>query len=137
MQMSMSMPMVFTTATNTPLYSTSWTPSSTGSYAGTCIFLIVLASILRVLYAFRTILEQRWVDQTLKRRYVVVAGQTPEAERVESDDDAKTGTLVTAQGVENVRVVRRDRRAALPWRIGTDVGRAALLMVIAGVGYLL
>lgn len=130
--------MVFTTATNTPLYSESWTPNSTGSYAGTCIFLIILASILRCLYAFQTILEQRWVDQSLERRYVKVAGQTPEAEKMESDKDARKAKLVTAQGVEeDVRVVKRGYREATPWRIRTDTGRAALVTVTVGVAYLL
>ena len=68
----------------------------------------------------------------------MIAGQTPEAEKVERDEDAKTGSLVTAMGVEErVRVVRRDQRGVMPWRFGTDVMRAGLVMVIVGVAYLL
>ncbi|KAH7410354.1 Ctr copper transporter [Phaeosphaeria sp. MPI-PUGE-AT-0046c] len=47
------MAMTFFTSTTTPLYSTSWTPTTTGQYAGTCIFLITLAAIFRALLAVR------------------------------------------------------------------------------------
>jgi copper transporter 1 len=47
------MAMTFFTSTNSPLYSISWMPESKKSYAGTCIFLIVLAAILRGLLAIR------------------------------------------------------------------------------------
>lgn len=135
---SMSKAMVFTNSHTTPLYSTTLTPNSVGGYAGLCIFLIILASILRCLFAFKAILEQRWLAQALNRRYVVVAGRTPEAERVEFDPDAKTGTLVTAQGVEErVKVVRRSASGTVPWRFTVDLPRAAIVTVITGVVYLL
>ncbi|OJJ95981.1 hypothetical protein ASPACDRAFT_47339 [Aspergillus aculeatus ATCC 16872] len=60
---SMSMTMVFFTSTTTPLYSNAWTPSTTGQYAGTCIFLIALAVILRFLLALKPICERSlWND---------------------------------------------------------------------------
>ncbi|RMZ81351.1 hypothetical protein DV738_g2241, partial [Chaetothyriales sp. CBS 135597] len=109
---SMSMAMVFTNSHNTPLYSNSWTPTSAGGYAGTCIFLILLGVTLRLLLAVRSVLEQRWAAQARNRRYVVVVRQDgsrtsePEAERIENDPDAKLGSLITAQGVEErVKVV--------------------------------
>ncbi|KAK8141467.1 hypothetical protein G3M48_010481 [Beauveria asiatica] len=39
------MAMVFQTQTATPLFSNAWTPHSSGTYAGTCIFLIVLVPL--------------------------------------------------------------------------------------------
>src|SRR5437763_966369 len=90
---------VFTTSYNTPLYSNSWTPTSAGSYAGTCIFLIVLALILRGIVAFKAIVEQKWIAQARNRRYVVVKGKMTEAGKVEMDPDAKAASLITAQGV--------------------------------------
>ncbi|ETN44397.1 uncharacterized protein HMPREF1541_10577, partial [Cyphellophora europaea CBS 101466] len=48
-----SMAMVFFTSIHTPLYSSAWTPSNAGQYAGTCIFLITLAAIFRALLAIR------------------------------------------------------------------------------------
>lgn len=87
----MGMQMVFTTSQNTPLYSNSWTPNSSGSYAGTCLFLLVLAIILRCLLAFRSLQEQKWAMKAAKRRYVLVQGQQPEAERIDTNIDAKLG----------------------------------------------
>ena len=52
MDMSQMM-MTFFTSTETPLYSEKWTPSGAGQYAGTCIFLIVLAFVFRGLLALK------------------------------------------------------------------------------------
>ncbi|KKK13880.1 hypothetical protein P175DRAFT_0442926 [Aspergillus ochraceoroseus IBT 24754] len=135
---TMSMSMVFANSHTTPLYSSQWTPSSSGSYAGTCIFLIVLAIIGRLLVAFKAFMEQRWLSAHLKRRYIVVAGKTSEAGRIDTDPDAKTGSLLTAQGVEeSVRVVYRATQEPLPWRFSVDLPRALIFLCITGVSYLL
>ena len=134
----MTMQMVFTNSKSTPLYSNSWTPNSTGQYAGTCIFLILLAVTFRSLLAAKHTLELRWSALARNRRYVVVAGRTPESGRIESDPDAKEGSLVTAQGVEErVKVVQATKQPAIPFRLSVDVPRALLTFVIVGVGYLL
>ncbi|KAA8643399.1 hypothetical protein EYZ11_011321 [Aspergillus tanneri] len=136
--MSMSMAMVFVNAQNTPLFSNQWTPSSTGSYAGTCIFLIILSIIGRLLLAFKAVMEERWINAHLNRRYVAVAGKTPEAGRIDADPDAKIASLVTAQGVEeSVKVVRRPSREPLPWRFSVDLPRAFIFLAFTGVSYLL
>ncbi|KAL4883923.1 Ctr copper transporter [Aspergillus karnatakaensis] len=135
---TMTMAMVFTNAHDTPLFSSQWTPTTSGSYAGTCIFLIILAVISRLLVACKTYLEQRWLNAHLKRRYIVVAGKPSEAGRIAADPDCKTGTLVTARGVEeSVRVVTRDNAEVVPWRFSVDLPRGAAFLVIAGVNYLL
>lgn len=137
--MSMTtMEVVFFSSTSTPLYSSAWQPKSTGAYAGTCIFLIVLAVIFRSLLAGKHILEHRWMDKELNRRYVSVRGVPSEAERISADSDGKGATLISERGVEeHVRVVRRHKRSVTPWRFGVDLPRAAYVTVIAGVGYLL
>ncbi len=135
---SMSMTMMFTNSHTTPLYANSWTPSSEGGYAGTCIFLVLLAMMLRLLFAAKAICEQRWLMNAQKRRYVLVRGRTTEAGRIDQDPDAKTGSLVTANGVEeNVKVVQAKAGAVVPFRLSVDVPRACLTTVIAGVSYLL
>lgn len=135
---SMGMAMFFTTGTSTPLYAESWTPSSIGAYAGTCIFLILLSITLRTLFAAKSVLEQRWAAQARNRRFVVVKGQQPASERIEGDPDAKAGSFVSANGVEErVKYVQADGRRALPFRLTIDLPRAALVTVIAGVAYLL
>jgi solute carrier family 31 (copper transporter), member 1 len=132
------MAMFFTTSSSTPLYAESWTPSSTGAYAGTCIFLILLAITLRSLVAAKVVLEQRWAAAARNRRFVVVKGQQPQSERIENDPDAKTGSFVGPNGVEErVKYVQSDGKRALPFRLTTDLPRAALVTVIGGVSYLL
>jgi hypothetical protein len=135
---SMGMVMVFTTSHRTPLFANSWTPKTDGAYAGTCIFLILLAMMLRSLFAVKTICEVRWKAAARNRRYVLVRGQTTEAGRIDQNPDAKVGSLVTAQGVEeNVKVVQADIKGAIPFRLSVDFPRAILSTLIAGVSYLL
>ena len=132
------MTMVFTNSHTTPLYSSSWTPTSEGSYAGTCIFLVVLAIILRCLFAIKAVAEHKWLAKARDRRYILVKGKGNEAGKIEVDADAKTGSLLTAQGVEeNVKVVRSAARPVMPFRLSVDVPRAVLVLAIAGVAYLL
>ena len=132
------MQMVFFTSTSTPLYSMAWAPMGTGAYAGTCIFLIILASVFRALFVVKSLLENRWADKELHRRPIIVRGRSPDTERLGNSFESKTGTLIVEKGVEEqVKVVRRHERRVTPWRISVDLPRAALTTVIAGVGYLL
>ena len=137
---SSTMMSVFQTSISTSLYSSRWTPTTTGTYAATCIFLIILATIFRGLLALKSWQEQRWLDRELDRRYVVVNGKAPLAENLSRDSLAKNATMVLgANGVEeNVVVVRRPTAGhARPWRLSVDPLRAAVDTVVAGVGYLL
>jgi hypothetical protein len=135
---SMSMlSMGFFTSTTTPLYSATWSPASTGQYAGTCIFLVILATIFRGLLAMKAWKETAWLDAEFNRRYVTVAGKLPKSERIASDSDSKR-MILTENGVEeDVMVVKKRSMGIRPWRITTDPLRAAMDTVIAGVGYLL
>lgn len=142
------MSMVFTTVHNTPLYSKAWTPTSTGAYAGTCIFLIILAILSRLLQAWRHTLEQKFRDRAMKRRYVVVRGDqegeqdsdqfsdVSEAAKEKSEQQA----ILTSRGLdEKVRVITAKSRSkeTAPWRISTDLPRACVYTIQAGLGYLL
>jgi Ctr copper transporter family len=131
------MAVIFQNVMSTPLYSTGWTPSSTGAYAGTCIFLILLASVFRGLIALKSWQENRWVDAELNRRYVVVNGKPPLAERLSRDSLSKSMVLSENGVEENVMVVKKRTTHARPWRLTVDPIRAALDTVVAGVGYLL
>lgn len=128
----------FTNSQTTSLFSSNWVPNSAGAYAGTCIFLIILASVSRCLFVLKAVLEQRWEAQARSRRYVIVKGKGTEAEKIDSDPAAKTGALLSTNGVEEtVRIVRANGRGIIPFRLSVDVPRAGLVMVIAGVAYLL
>ncbi|TAQ88167.1 hypothetical protein B7494_g3478 [Chlorociboria aeruginascens] len=136
--MTMSqMAMAFFTATDTPLYSMMWMPTSTGQYAGTCIFLIILAVIYRGLLAIKAWKETAWLDAEFNRRYVAVAGKLPKSERIGQDSDSKR-LILTENGVEeNVIVVKKRSMGIRPWRLTTDPIRAVMDTLIAGVAYLL
>ncbi|TKX21400.1 Ctr copper transporter-like protein 2 [Elsinoe australis] len=137
---SMSMAMYFTTAQDTPLWSQTWTPSSTGAYAGTCIFLIVLAIVSRGLGAFRTRLERKWYDAAINRRYIVVAGGSNEGQLSRQLKEEGEGGVLTARGVdESVQIIKTKAksREGTPFRLSTDLPRGAIYTVQAGVGYLL
>lgn len=132
------MAMTFVNTHNTALFSKLWTPSSDGAYAGTCIFLIILAIIDRLLVAGKAIMERHWLATHLDRRYITIAGKTPEAGRIDEDPNAKHVSLVSAQGVEeSVRVVQRSSPELLPWRFSVDLPRALIFLCITGVSYLL
>jgi solute carrier family 31 (copper transporter), member 1 len=132
------MSMAFFTSTMTSLYSLDWTPSSTGAYAGTCIFLILLGVAFRALMAAKAVCEQRWAAAARDRRFVVVKGQQPRAEQIEGDEDAKFGSFVGPNGIEErVKYVQANGGRVLPFRLTVDLPRAGLVTLIAGVGYLL
>jgi copper transporter 1 len=131
------MAMAFFTATNTPLYSESWTPQNAGQYAGTCIFLIFLAIALRAIFTAKSFLERKALEAALKRRYVVVAGEKTLSERATNDGDSMTGILTTNGVQEDVRVVSAPVQHTQPWRFSVDLPRAVLMTIATGVGYLL
>lgn len=137
---SSMMTMVFATSTTTPLFSSSWTPSTTGQYAGTCIFLIVLACISRFLGAWRHFCENRWHDKAINRRYVVVAGKDEDESKKVGKPGESEEAVLTVRGVdENVKVVKtkaRDREG-IPFRFSVDLPRSCIFTMQAGVGYLL
>jgi hypothetical protein len=136
--MSMSnMSITFYTSTSTPLFSTQWTPSSLGSYAGTCIFLIILAVVFRLLFAAKAWQEAAWLDAEFARRYVAVTGKLGKAAAMSRDSDMKHMVLSENGVEEDVVVVRKKGEVRRPWRLSVDPVRAALDTVIAGVGYLL
>lgn len=121
----------------TTLFSNDWTTTNTGAYAGTCIFLIILAIVARVLVALKGRMEARWESQALKRRFVAVNGKAPLAERISQDRESKQMVLSDNGVEENVFVVENRTHKARPWRFSVDPVRAVLDTVIVGIGYLL
>lgn len=135
---TMVMMVAFQNTMTSTLYVESWTPNSIGTYAASCIFLIGLAAILRGLFAVKAVMETRWLDQELKRRYIVVNGRQSMQEQL-SEDNLKQNMMLSANGVEEqVMVVqKRSHHYARPWRISVDPARAVIDTIIAAVGYLL
>ncbi|KAK0759360.1 hypothetical protein N5P37_007548 [Trichoderma harzianum] len=109
MTMSMeSMIMVFFTSTNTPLWSSAFTPNTAGQYAGACIFLIAFAVVFRMLLALRFNLFK--VVAVVKKR--------------------RSGGLLQPD-ITEIKATPR------PWRASEAILSGALDTVIAGVSYLL
>jgi len=131
------MMMVFYTSTSTPLYSAGWMPSGTGQYAGTCIFLIVLAVIFRGLLSLKSILEMKWLQNEMNRRYVFGSGNVRVDDRTFQGGGMEKTILIRNGTDQDAAVVRNGSPGMRPWRISTDVPRAILDTVIVGVGYLL
>ena len=130
--------MVFTNSHTTPLYSTSWTPTSSGAYAGTCIFLVILAALLRCMFAFKGVMEARWSARARNRRFILVKGRPSEAGKIDVDPDSLKASLITVNGVEeNVKVVRNHGKGVAPFRLSVDVPRAVMTTAIVGVSYLM
>lgn len=139
--MAMSMPMYFNNAKNTPLFSSSWVPNTTGQYAGTCLFLIVLAIISRLLSIYRFKKEEAWHAAAINRRYIVVANQDggPQETLREKVRETGEGGVLTARGrEEDVKIIAtKALQRSRPWRLSVDVPRAFIYVVQAGLSYLL
>ena len=138
MPMSM-MQMVFYTSSTTPLYSMSWAPMTTATYALTCIFFIGLGSAFRACFAVKRCLERAWSDQENHRRRVLVMGRYLEEDQDVEKVDPKIGPFVVEREVEKKQIVITStvKIRAAPWRLSVDVPRAALVTVTGGIGYLL
>ncbi|KAJ5726324.1 uncharacterized protein N7483_007681 [Penicillium malachiteum] len=121
MTMSMSeMSMTFFTSFKTPLFSADWTPTSKGTYAGTCIFLIALSVILRVLIALRPVLESRlWTDGVRHNSEPLI--------------DTIPGKHVSGVQQSLNEFSKRWSR----WRVNPAAGRATFELIVAGISYLL
>jgi solute carrier family 31 (copper transporter), member 1 len=125
------MAMTFFTSFRTPLFSDSWMPESEGEYAGTCIFIIALAFILRLLLALRPILETRLWGKT-------AAAAAASIKKLAEEEDGEGGTLLTKQPRHTLTGISRDvQQGWSGWRVGTAAARATYELTIAGVGYLL
>ena len=105
------MMMVFFTSTTTALYSVSWRPKTKAQYAGTCIFLAVLAMTFRILLALRSHFPEFWArfkHEKIQDGY----------ERLTAEPD-------------------HDLRARQKWTVSGAASRAALDVILAGISYLL
>ncbi|WDK21138.1 ctr copper transporter [Colletotrichum graminicola] len=124
MSMSMAdMTMTFFQSVTTPLYSDAWMPGNKGQYAGSCIFLIILGSILRILLALKPVLEERLSRNTTTHTTQV----TESAKDAESGEAGKAGVVVRTDVVQGWK----------GWRAGPAAARATFEVIVGGIGYLL
>jgi copper transporter 1 len=129
------MAMVFYTSTTTPLFSSFWSPTSPASYAGTCIFLVMLAVAGRFLMAGRHVLEHRWSVRDAQRRAIIVRGRGMGVDTGEGE--GKEGLLVGSKEAIGGAGTSAAELPVRPWRLSVDVPRSGYAVLLAGVGYLL
>lgn len=123
------MSMTFFAGTNTALFSQRFSAENLGEYVGICMFLILLALVLRFLLSFKAFQEYKWkladADRNLSSFLPTVDGIN------------KTESASSINGRRSPKMVRNAWRNAHPWRWSTDLPRAALSTLISGLGYLL
>ncbi|KAI1630933.1 Ctr copper transporter family-domain-containing protein [Biscogniauxia mediterranea] len=120
MMTSADMAMVFFQSATTPLYSLDWTPTSEGSYAGTCIFLIMLGIAHRILVALRSALL--YSKSELEQ---VIAKESFANEEAYRNSPESVGNRL------------RSHWTSHPFKVATETTRAVLEVIISGFGYLL
>ncbi|KAK9238641.1 Ctr copper transporter family-domain-containing protein [Lipomyces kononenkoae] len=128
--MSMSS-MSFHNSVSDFLFANAWTPSTRGQYAGTCIFLIVLAVIYRLIHVLKHRMERYY--NALARQYARSISISTASLQTDKD-----GTFEKSVAEANVKPDRPLQfRNIRPWRLSTDFPLALVQFFLSGVGYLL
>lgn len=91
----------FFNSQTTPLFSSSWVPSTTGQYAGTCIFLILFAALYHALGTFRKHWVHKLQNKERQRRIVIVDGS-------DSKNDGNSNGMIFHVRVPSMGLLRRD-----------------------------
>lgn len=87
-----------------------WATASTSSYAGTCIFLVVLGVILLFLVSSRSMQEERSSRRELNRRHVLFLNKDSSGGRNELE------SVLTPNGLEkDIITIEQHARAQRPW----------------------
>ncbi|KAK9480287.1 Ctr copper transporter family-domain-containing protein [Lipomyces japonicus] len=120
------MTMVFHTSTNDPLFASGWTPSSTGKYAGTCIFLIVLAVTYRLTHVIKHRTERYLISRAT---HIAISSHIHTV-----DDDGAIEKYTASTSSISKPLSFGDAR---PWRVSIDFPMAAIQVILAGTSYLL
>ncbi|KAI0888796.1 Ctr copper transporter family-domain-containing protein [Annulohypoxylon maeteangense] len=120
------MSMTFFFSSTTSLFSKAWTPTNSAEYAGTCIFLVVLAVIMRFMLALKPVLEKSIWNAVVGSRGQLIP-----------NDEAgyQKGDMATRPPLMRVYGDMRRRWAA--WRFKTSLSRASFELSLATIGYLL
>ncbi|KAK9327241.1 Ctr copper transporter family-domain-containing protein [Lipomyces starkeyi] len=123
--------MSFHTSKSDFLFATGWTPSSTGQYAGICIFLIVLA----VIYRFMHVLKHR-TERYFSARTRINMGNIATTHHPHTDTDAGSLEKYAAEATIQAEHPLQFRNVR-PWRVSVDVPLSLIQLVLSTVSYLL
>ncbi|KAI0161867.1 Ctr copper transporter family-domain-containing protein [Hypoxylon sp. FL1284] len=119
------MVMTFFVSSSTSLFSKAWTPTTTAAYAGTCVFLICLSTIMRGMLVLKPILEKSMWNTGV------------DSERLLVPDDEACCQKETLPHQSAKKVYDTIRRRCAVWRFRTSLSRAAFELLLATIGYLL
>ena len=131
------MDMVFFTATDTTLFFSWWKPSSEAQYAGSCIFLILLATISRTLLAGKYLLEQIWLHRVRERKVLIADDQMPLTKQNGNESSPSNEMLASDDVGYDERPDNVKSPPLLHRHISIDLFRALYVTLIASVGYFL
>jgi len=129
------MTMTFSLSTTTPLLLSSWRPKNPGEYVASCLFLVALAALTRVLIAIRPVLDAAsWRRRPKYHRQ----GQEHDGDEHEHENNDVKRQLprpeLPASGWRAIKVAVQDHWGnAAP---SSRLARAGFDMLIAGLGYL-
>lgn len=105
-----------------------WATTSSSSYAGTCIFLVILGVILLFFVSSRSMLEKRWSRRELNRRHVLFLNKES------SGLMDKSETLLTRNGPEkDIIIIEQPTRARRSWK--TIMLKATMTTLILAILY--
>jgi copper transporter 1 len=141
MSSSGSMSMVFYTSTSTPLFSSSWSPSTLGQYVGVCVFLIVLSFIFRFVLAWKSVLEHGWKEGMKGKKVIVATGLgdangTSKSETTSVAGEGEKEGEKEKEGTQEVVLTQKGWRGR-PFRFSTELKRSCMTTLVAGTGYLM
>ncbi|KAH8894125.1 hypothetical protein GQ53DRAFT_89692 [Thozetella sp. PMI_491] len=137
------MDMTFFSSITTPLFSRSWQPTNTASYAASCIFLVAMAALLRVLIALRPFLDEARRQGPLNSGtsvHQLLPGRDAEEARVVMEQASKDGVLPPRPDLgrrANGRGLRIALQSAMRVRMVGRTCHALYEVLLAGIGYLL
>lgn len=120
------MSMTFFFSSSTSLFSKAWTPATSAQYSGTCIFLVVLAVLMRGMLALKPILEKSMWNPLVDGEGVLVPG---------GDGGYQKEDMAPRQPTNRIYDIVRRRWSI--WRFRTSLERSIFELLLATVGYLL
>ncbi|KAK6082591.1 low affinity copper transporter [Seiridium cupressi] len=132
------MVMTFFSSAHTSLFSKSWTPTTVAAYAATCIFLLVLAVIMRAMLALKPVLESAmWKPDVNPDPHELLLSEedcNEELDRIKEQHLVR-GQEEGASGLQ--RVLSEVKSRGRGWRFMSSSSRAVFEVLLAVIGYLL
>ncbi|ETS83094.1 hypothetical protein PFICI_04970 [Pestalotiopsis fici W106-1] len=133
------MAMTFFFSSNTSLFFRSWTPPNAGAYVATCVFLLLLAVLMRAMLALKPILETSvWKPRRGSDSHEMLLSDEccdEDQDRLKEQQHLVRGRDASSSGIQRLRLEIKSRWYG--WRLKSRWLRAMFEMALAILGYLL